>query len=573
MPVTRNALIRYNTIDKCLQNRLRKWTLEDLVDACSDALYEYEGIDKGVSKRTVQMDLQMMRSERLGYNAPIIVVDKKYYTYEEENYSITNIPLTDQDLRKLTEVVDILKQFKGFTHFKELSSMVQKLEDKVHTSKTQERSIIDLEKNEHLKGLEYIDPIYNAILNKKCIEVTYKSFKARGESKFLFHPFLLKEHRNRWFVLGDRDKRSERLLLALDRMEHVTVSNKPLKGFDETAITNYFNNVIGVTVNNGQEPLEVVLLSTHDNAPYMITKPLHHSQKVIEKRDEGVLFSLYVQHNFELERDILAFGDSLKVMSPERLRSTIRKRLQTAIDEYDIELNESSIRNYPRVLDAKGSIITGKVYTNKSVNLIGRLIYKYFEKENLKGVHVINNLFKEIPQLKEVCFNSKLKTILAEFKEPLFLTRAIFFDKPQAENCYLNWHQDLLINIAAKRQVIGYTGWTQKDDAYSVIPPDDVLHKTIIVRIHLDDTNEQNGSLKIIPGSHKKVHSSKDIELMTGAPVNCKVNKGGIHIMKPLLLHTSSKSINQKKRRVIHLEFNSLELDNGLEWAEKEIAF
>src|SRR5271156_1718071 len=105
MPINKLALVRYKTIDNCLQNRLRKWTLEDLVAACSDALYEYEGIAKGVSVRTVQLDIQNMRSEKLGYNAPIVVTDKKYYSYEDKNYSITNIPLTSQDLGTLNEVV------------------------------------------------------------------------------------------------------------------------------------------------------------------------------------------------------------------------------------------------------------------------------------------------------------------------------------------------------------------------------------------------------------------------------------------------------------------------------------
>ena len=112
MPANRNALIRYRTIDNCLRNRFRKWTLNDLIDACSDALYEYEGIDKGVSRRTVQADIQVMRSDKLGYNAPIIVLEKKYYTYEEKEYSITNIPLTQQDLGKLSEAVEMLKQLK-----------------------------------------------------------------------------------------------------------------------------------------------------------------------------------------------------------------------------------------------------------------------------------------------------------------------------------------------------------------------------------------------------------------------------------------------------------------------------
>src|SRR6187431_3651732 len=106
MPVNRNALIRFRTIDNCLRNRQRRWTLEDLIDACSEALYEYEGIDKGVSRRSIQMDIQAMRSDKLGYNAPIIVLEKKYYTYEDPGYSITRIPLSDQDLTRMNEAVE-----------------------------------------------------------------------------------------------------------------------------------------------------------------------------------------------------------------------------------------------------------------------------------------------------------------------------------------------------------------------------------------------------------------------------------------------------------------------------------
>ena len=87
MAMNKNALIRYKTIDKCLQNRSRKWTLNDLIDACSDALYEYEGKDSLVSKRTVQLDLQIMRGDKLGYNAPIETYDRKYYRYSDEEYT------------------------------------------------------------------------------------------------------------------------------------------------------------------------------------------------------------------------------------------------------------------------------------------------------------------------------------------------------------------------------------------------------------------------------------------------------------------------------------------------------
>ena len=108
MPANKNALIRYKTIDRCLRNRFRLWTIDDLTEACSDALYEMEGITKGVSVRTVQGDLQIMRSDKLGYNAPIEVFDKIYYRYADPNYSINEMPLTEEDCRLLKLAVEML---------------------------------------------------------------------------------------------------------------------------------------------------------------------------------------------------------------------------------------------------------------------------------------------------------------------------------------------------------------------------------------------------------------------------------------------------------------------------------
>lgn len=207
MPINRNALIRYRTIDKCLQNRRRKWTIEDLIDACSDALYEYEGTDKPISMRTIRMDLKAMRSEQLGYNAPIIVVDKKYYTYEAADYSIADIPLTTQDLNILQEVSHLLKQFKGFNHFNEVNEMISKLEDKIYSEQHQQASVIDFEKNEQLTGLEWLDQLYKHIIENTTISISYQSFKARQPGDIVFYPYLLKEYRNRWFLLGMQKKR------------------------------------------------------------------------------------------------------------------------------------------------------------------------------------------------------------------------------------------------------------------------------------------------------------------------------------------------------------------------------
>lgn len=334
MPINKLALIRYKTIDSCLQNKNRKWTLEDLIEACSDALYEYEGITDGVSKRTIQLDIQNMRSEKLGYNAPIVVIDKKYYTYEEKNYSITNIPLSNQDLGTLNEVVEVLKQFKGFGYFQELNGMVTKLEDKLYKQRHKGKSYIDFEKNDLLKGLEFIDPLHKAIIHKRTLEVTYQSFKAKGPSIIILYPYLLKEHRNRWFLLCCTKKSKTILTLALDRIIEIKelASEKFIK--PEFDIDNFYSDIIGVSKVPNQRAQPIVLKIQKEHTPYIITKPMHPSQKILKEEGDGTIFSIQVIWNFELEREILGYGELIQVLSPKRLKMKIVHRLAEASKLY-----------------------------------------------------------------------------------------------------------------------------------------------------------------------------------------------------------------------------------------------
>lgn len=325
MPVNRNALIRYRTIDKCLQNRRRKWTIEDLIACCSEALYEYEGIDKDISMRTIRLDLNAMRSDKLGYNAPIIVRDKKYYSYEDADYSIANIPLTTQDLGILQEVSHLLQQFKGFSHFSEVSEMVNKLEDKIYSEQHQQAPVIDFEKNELLTGIEWLDILYKAIINQTTLQLSYQSFKARQASGIIFYPYLLKEYRNRWFILGMKKEGREILTLALDRIHAIEKADHQKfvspKNFDGSS---YFADIIGVTKNLGNRPGKVRFKASRQQAPYIITKPIHPSQQLEEKLPDGIIFSITVIPNFELERELLGFGNGLKVLSPESLVKRLR---------------------------------------------------------------------------------------------------------------------------------------------------------------------------------------------------------------------------------------------------------
>lgn len=335
MSQNKNALIRYKTIDKCLQNQYRTWTLEDLMNACSDALFEYEGKENSVSKRTTQLDIQLMRSEKLGYNAPIVVYDKKFYKYEDEEYSITDIPLTETDINVLTETVSMLKQFKDFSLFSDVSDILQRLEDKIYAEKSHSNPVIYLDKNDNLKGLHFLDVLYQAIIKKIVVRLTYKSFKSREEQVFNFHPFILKEFNNRWFLVGKKKESAPVTNLALDRIVAIDFDfNLPYieENFDAEQ---FYKDVIGVTVNQGNRTQKIQLWIDRINAPYVITKPFHHSQKIVNKEENGgIIISLDLKINNEFERLLLGFGECLKVISPESLQKRIVKKFQLALENY-----------------------------------------------------------------------------------------------------------------------------------------------------------------------------------------------------------------------------------------------
>lgn len=344
MPVSRNALIRYKTIDNCLQNRFRKWTLDDLMEACADALAEYEGNNNGIGRRTIQLDIQNMRSEKLGYNAPIVVYDHKYYTYEDPNYSITNTPVNAQEKKQITEAVNILKQLSGFSQFGELEQIVNRLDAHVSSICHQTTPVIFFDKNDSLMGLDHLPYLHQAILAKKTLSVTYKSFNAILPETFHFSPYILKEYNNRWFVVGKKSNSKLLLNLALDRILKVEVNDAV--GFEENTMVDFntfYNDVVGVTKGLNTHPANVRFWASAKHTPYIQTKPLHHSQ-VLEKlhEDGSADFKMKVCLNLELERVLLGFGDGIIVKSPRILVRRMKERIENSYKNYSGGLSSSN---------------------------------------------------------------------------------------------------------------------------------------------------------------------------------------------------------------------------------------
>ena len=221
-------------------------------------------------------------------------------------------------------------------------------------------------------------------------------------------------------------------------------------------------------------------------------------------------------------------------------------------------------------LEHDGFAIVNDFYTDKELALLHLIIANgdssrpTFRKTN--DLFAIRQFLKELPQAAPIIFNKRFVAMLSVlFGEDYFVVKSIYFDKPAESNWFVSYHQDLTISVDKKIIVEGFGPWTTKQAQFAVQPPLPVLQDNFTVRIHLDETNEANGALKVIPTSHRKgIYRPETIDWSKEKESTCCVNQGGVMFMKPLLLHSSGRTTNNAKRRVVHIEFSKQILPNGL---------
>lgn len=230
---------------------------------------------------------------------------------------------------------------------------------------------------------------------------------------------------------------------------------------------------------------------------------------------------------------------------------------------------------YRDELELNGFVIIRDIFTDDETEDITQTINKAdgntgtFRKS--ADLFAIRQFLKEIPQAKKYILNAKLKEVISQlFGENYFAVKSIYFDKPGNSNWFVAYHQDLTISVNQKTESNDYGPWTIKQNQFAVQPPIEILENIYTIRIHLDETDENNGALKVVPNSHlKKIYRPEMIDWTVETEVTCNVPKGGIMIMKPLLLHSSGRTNNNKNRRVVHIEFSDAELPKPLQWSER----
>ncbi len=222
-----------------------------------------------------------------------------------------------------------------------------------------------------------------------------------------------------------------------------------------------------------------------------------------------------------------------------------------------------------------GFAIIPPIYTATEIESLNSLIEKAshlnpgFQKPN--DLFAIRRFLKQVPEAVALIFTNRLLDLISEvFSDDYMVVKSIYFDKPEQSNWFVAYHQDLTIAVNQKAEHKGYVNWTVKQYQFAVQPPLEILQHNFTLRIHLDDTDENNGALKVIPGSHLKgIYRPETIDRSAETEVFCKLKKGGVMIMRPLLMHASNKSGNDTQRRVIHIEFSNAILPKGMDWAER----
>lgn len=334
MPIVKNALLRYITLDKCFNNWGRKYYFQDLLEAVNEVLYRENPDSSGIEVRQLRSDIAFMRSEE-GYLAPIETFQdgkKAYYRYSDKNFSINNSPLNTTEAEQLKNAISVLQRFDGAPGFEWVGEMSSILQDNFDL-KDGNKKVMSFESNIDYQGYNHIDSFFNAIINERTLSVVYAPYEKECIT-VKFHPYYLKQYNNRWFLIGRNEELNiDSWVMPLDRIE--SFNEIELK-YIQTTIDweDYFYDIIGVTNNPHLKAEEVMLLIRKDQAKYHETKPLHPSQKS-RYTDAGDLeVRIKVKQNFELEALILSFGDIATVIAPEDLKEKIKNRIENANNNY-----------------------------------------------------------------------------------------------------------------------------------------------------------------------------------------------------------------------------------------------
>lgn len=332
MASNKHAQIRYKVLDDCFSNFRRKFYFNDLLERCNEALRELYGEEhEGIKTRTLRSDINYIRSRASEEGVDVEAVDDGngyYYRYTEPDFSIFRRGLGEDDLAQLKETILMLQRFKGMPNFDWMSELVVKLEDRLDL-RGASHSVVGYDDNESYTGLDWFQDLFDAIINKAVLRIQYRTFYDVSHD-WIFHPYYIKEYNNRWFLFGLNEEKHSIHNIALDRIEEIEQVNKEYIPTD-IDFERYLDDVVGVSVSaNGKIPIR--LQFSEHRFPYVLTKALHRSQRVVDL--DNRIVEINVIPNNELEALIMSFGKDVEVLSPLEYRKQIQEVIRESYEHY-----------------------------------------------------------------------------------------------------------------------------------------------------------------------------------------------------------------------------------------------
>jgi predicted DNA-binding transcriptional regulator YafY len=337
MAITKTPLIRYKILDKCFRSTYRNYTIDSLLNKVNEELFQLTDSDENSIKlRQLRDDIAFMRSPE-GWSIELAEVfdgKKRIYRYDDCSFSINNAPLNDVEMNEFQSAIQVLSQFEGMPQFEGIQEIVAKLKYDLK-DKSITKPFIGFDSNQDLKGIEHFSFLYSAVQNKVPLKITYKDFKIEEPYTYILHPYYLKQYNNRWFLFGLHEpSKKQDWNVAIDRIVGVEVSNDEFIKNSSIDWQDYFSDMIGVSKPIDSQIEEVVLHFNQLTGKYMENKSMHETQrnKWIDENTLEVRIKVYL--NYELERLILSYGDSVKVIKPQQLIDKISYRLIKGSQQY-----------------------------------------------------------------------------------------------------------------------------------------------------------------------------------------------------------------------------------------------
>ena len=334
MPRTRLATIRYQALDKCFSDRTRYYFAEDLLAAINREL-DANGAP-AISRRTLFNDINDMQYNNgwdFLFEEPARINGRRYYRYADPNYSIWRRDLNEHQLSQLKSMLLMLQQFRGLPQFERIEEMMQQLEEHYHFELEDTQDIIAFDTNNYVDGLQHLSPLFEAIINKQALKITYRPFN-KSPYATIVHPYYIKQYNGRWFMFGLTTNGVYQNIsnLALDRIQEIEHTTETYIPNTTINFEEYFEDIIGVTKSANDIPVKILLRFSAHRLPYVLSKPMHESQRN-NRADEGII-ELELVPNKEFYQRLLSFGSDVEVLEPQFVREEMTKNAQKLYELY-----------------------------------------------------------------------------------------------------------------------------------------------------------------------------------------------------------------------------------------------